>query len=291
VSTGDGVKRNGLLPSDLDPNCQQMDQLEAQTITMKDPGSSSSSSSNLSSGSTSVRREFVWTGITEVDEELSLGTISQQFKTAIMRHELTSECVIRQITLSPDREFSIHHPKCTSYRREEVILGPTVEDSAILTSLFPSIDEVCFVCREKVRPLPLALFELAPTGNVAKSLSPSEKPEVFLRSYQGRTFDEFDLDTEEVQKYSQAPQIGALTSTLNALKHPRPSLRANNPEQGIRTRTLTGISDVMSTTSSDSSSYYTVFSTTPSSMNYYSAQSSGSLDGDSVCITHKRTGK
>jgi hypothetical protein len=226
------VKRDGLLPSGLDPNRRQTVQLEAQMTTTRDSESSSSSLPSLSNYSTCVRREFVWTGATELDEQLSLGTISQQFKTAIMRHELTSGCVIRQIT-SSDREFSAHHQKCTSYRREEVILGLTVEDSAILTSLFPSIDEVCFVCREKVRPLPLVLFPTlteTPTENSdAMSTMSSESSRSFYTAVMSLTSssvsyysaqssvtieaseipeasdslggisDEFELDTEEVQ--------------------------------------------------------------------------------------------
>jgi hypothetical protein len=187
------VKRDGLLPSDLDLNSVQ---LEAQMITTGASESSSSSLSDLSNCSTSVRREFVWTGVTEVDEQLSLATISHQFKTALMRHELTSECIIRQIT-SADCEFSAHHHKCTSYRREEVILGLTIEDSAILTSLFPSIDEVCFVCREKVRPRSLALSKVTAAGNAVTSQSSSESPEA---PYKGGIFNEFELNTEGVQK-------------------------------------------------------------------------------------------
>jgi hypothetical protein len=64
-----------------------------------------------------------------------------------MRHKLTKRA-IRRITAS-DSEAPQHH-QCSSYRREEVILGPTMDDSAILTSNNPAIDEICFICGKKV---------------------------------------------------------------------------------------------------------------------------------------------
>jgi hypothetical protein len=93
------------------------------------------------------RREFVWArmeaapGIQALS--MPLHEIIKQFETAIDRHQLRKSG-IRRLNHQP----SLH--KCTSYRKEEVILGPTMETSAILMSSSPSIHEVCFVCGIRV---------------------------------------------------------------------------------------------------------------------------------------------
>jgi hypothetical protein len=102
------------------------------------------------------RREFGWTQRTSASsgdchtQSLSLLVITQQFKKAIIRHKLTKRA-IRRITANDSVDVPQHH-HCSSYRREEVILGPTMDDSAILTSDNPAIHEICFVCGKKVTP-------------------------------------------------------------------------------------------------------------------------------------------
>jgi hypothetical protein len=76
-----------------------------------------------------------------------LRKIQQQFKKAVDRHKLTKH-VMRRLRSSNDQSLSVH--RCTSYLKEEVILGPTLADSAILLSSSPSIHEVCFVCGRRV---------------------------------------------------------------------------------------------------------------------------------------------
>ena len=97
------------------------------------------------------RREFVWarTGVEPDLQTLStpLREIQQQFKKAIYRHKLTKS-VMRRVRTANHQPLVFHH--CTSYLKEEVILGPTVAESAILMTSSPSIHEVCFVCGERV---------------------------------------------------------------------------------------------------------------------------------------------
>jgi hypothetical protein len=93
------------------------------------------------------RREYVWAGMgAESDNQLfstPLRKIQQQFKKAIDHHRLTKRGM-RRLWNSNDQSLSMH--MCTSYLKEEIVLGPTPADSAILLSSRPSIREVCFVC-------------------------------------------------------------------------------------------------------------------------------------------------
>jgi hypothetical protein len=61
-------------------------------------------------------------------------------------HILTKR-VMRRVKAS-NCQPSVSH-RC-SYLKEEVILGPTVAESAILMTSNPTIHEVCFVCGERV---------------------------------------------------------------------------------------------------------------------------------------------
>jgi hypothetical protein len=93
------------------------------------------------------RREFIWMGM-ENDDQAPLPSIEQQFANAIEAHVLTKRTALRRLRSLDNQSPSQH--ECTGYLKEEIILGANFEDSAILTSSFPNIHEICYICNKRV---------------------------------------------------------------------------------------------------------------------------------------------
>jgi hypothetical protein len=140
------------------------------------------------------RREFIWVGMdAEPDIQLlfsaPLRKIQQQFKKAIDRHKLTKR-VMRRLRSSNDQSLSVH--RCTSYLKEEVILGTTLANSAILLSSSPSIHEVCFVCGRRV------------------TAQEEEEDKSTFRSYCHICEDSFDIEFKEPPDvFTHCPMCGS----------------------------------------------------------------------------------
>ena len=93
------------------------------------------------------RREFIWMKNDDQAQVTSFRDIQQQFASAIKGHNLAKNTLRR--LRSPDNQSPSRH-RCAGYLKEEIILGANLKESAILTSLSPSIDEVCFICDQRV---------------------------------------------------------------------------------------------------------------------------------------------
>jgi hypothetical protein len=79
----------------------------------------------------------------------SFRDIQEQFGRAIGAHTSRfTKHALRRLRISDNQSVSRH--RCATYLKEEIILGASLTESAILTSLFPSIHEVCFVCGKRV---------------------------------------------------------------------------------------------------------------------------------------------
>ena len=81
------------------------------------------------------------------DDQAQLTSIEQQFAHATKGHNLTKHSLRR--LRSPDDQSTSRH-RCDTYLKEEIILGANFKECAILRSFVPSIDEVCYVCDERV---------------------------------------------------------------------------------------------------------------------------------------------
>jgi hypothetical protein len=84
----------------------------------------------------------------ENDDQAPLPSIEQQFANAIEAHVLTKRTALRRLR-SLDNQSPPQH-KCAGYLKEEIILGANFEESAILTSSFPSVHEICYKCYKRV---------------------------------------------------------------------------------------------------------------------------------------------
>jgi hypothetical protein len=94
-----------------------------------------------------TRREFVWMKNDDQAQVMAFSDIQKQFANAIKGHKLTKHTLRR--LRSPDNQSPSRH-RCKTYLKEEVVLGANLKDSAILTSWFPSIHEVCYICDSRV---------------------------------------------------------------------------------------------------------------------------------------------
>jgi hypothetical protein len=108
---------------------------------------SESGSAGLEKNCPHTRREFIWMKSHDQAQLTSFRDIQQQFASAIKGHKLTKHTLRR--LRSPDNQSPSRH-RCDTYLKEEVVLGANLKDSAILTSLFPSIHEVCYICDSRV---------------------------------------------------------------------------------------------------------------------------------------------
>jgi hypothetical protein len=85
--------------------------------------------------------------------------ICQQLERGIERFNITQRGMRRVRDNMPYSLLPVSH-RCQGYRREEVILGPSLLESVVLTSSNPTANEICFLCGEKITETYSARYRL-----------------------------------------------------------------------------------------------------------------------------------